>query len=54
MFQKAVTLSNTTTDIISVSRAAPPLRNLSIVVKLQSARKRWWEVLAEVSDLMIT
>lgn len=44
----------TTTDIISASRADPPLRNVSKVVKLQSARKRWWEVLAEVSDSLIT
>ncbi len=43
-----------TTTIISASRAARPLRNVSIVVKLQSARKRWWEVPAEANDSVIT
>lgn len=56
-----ILISGTTTDIISASRkkgekkpSALLLRNVSVVVQLQSAHKRWWEVPAEVSDSMIT
>lgn len=56
-----ILISGTTTDIISASRkkgekktSALLLRNVSVVVQLHSAHKRWWEVPAEVSDSMIT
>lgn len=62
-----ILISGTTTDIISASRkkgekkkdekkktSALLLRNVSVVVQLQSAHKRRWEVPAEVSDSMIT